>query len=270
MSSKQNVNEAAMLDTVKASPTAVAAHDKATWLALFADDADINDPIGSKPHKTAAARDRFYETFIAPNKIRFVVENDIVCGHTVVRDVTIMTEMPTGLVVGVPTHIRYELVEDAQQTLKIQRLFAHWELLVMVLRTLGTGWLGLRTYAKLSWRMIRCQGIFGVLGFMRGFSGVGGAGKRRGEAFLTALASGDVKQAKRYLPIDYSFEFPAGQSRPLADLMQHCHGLRWRKLMAAGMYVSASINVGQRRGVVFLQMDRRKRVEKAMFYLAQD
>lgn len=262
-------NAKALLETAKASPTAVAAHDKQTWLDLFAADAQVRDPFGSRPHTTPAALGRFYETFIAPNNIRFVVEQDVVCGDTVVRDVTIMTKMPTGLVVGVPTHIRYEMVEAGDGSVKIRRLFAHWELLVLVLQTLTTGWIGWRTYGKLSWRMLRCQGLGGVFGFMRGFMGVGGAGKRRAEAFLTALAQGDTAMARHYLPRDYKFELAAQHTLDLPALLALCHGITWRKVIAAGRYVSASISLGTRAGVVFLEIDHRKRVVHAIFYLSE-
>lgn len=267
MSSNPPGSPGDLLEAAKASPAAVAVHDKQAWLGLFATDAEINDPMGSRPHATPKAIDRFYETFIAPNNIRFVVDQDIVTGNTVVRDVTIMTEMPTGLVVGVPTHIRYEMTVDDSGEPRIQRLSAHWELIVMVLRTLGTGMLGLRTYMKLSWGMIRCQGLWGVLGFMRGFSGVGGAGKRRAEVFLAALRDGDTGQAKRYFAPAYSIELPAGEERSINQLMSLCQGMSWRKLMAAGMYVSATVRVGAGRGVLFLRMDWRKRIVSAVFYL---
>lgn len=174
----------AMLATVQGSPEAVASHDKDAWLGLFADDSLVNDPVGSTPHTDSGQRGRFYDAFIAPNDIRFDVDHDIVCGDTVARDVIIRIGMDSGLQVSVPAHLRYELVEQSDG-LRIAGLFAHWELIPMVLGTLGSGIKGWTTYARLTVRMIARQGFGGVLGFMKGFLGVGRGGKRARKRFWT-------------------------------------------------------------------------------------
>src|SRR5690606_33906741 len=88
-----------LLTAVQASPRAVAAHDKDTWVSLFAPGAAVNDPVGSTPHVGPAAISRFYDTFIAPNTIAFHVDRDLVAGRTVVRDLSIETTMSTGATV---------------------------------------------------------------------------------------------------------------------------------------------------------------------------
>lgn len=263
------LSEQALLDTVKASPAAVAAHDKQAWLDLFTHDAEVNDPIGSRAHAGGYAIERFYETFIAPNKIRFEVQQDVVCGHTVVRDVSIVTVMPTGLTVSVPTHIRYEMAESPQGP-KIRRLYAHWELAPMVWQTLRTGLLGLRTYMRLSWRMIRCQGLAGVLGFMRGFAGVGRRGKRRAESFLQALTQTEAPEGRDLLASGAALELPAGSSVSLSELAQRTQGISWTKVIAAGRHVSASIVLHGQRGVLFLDFDSSRRISRGVFYLDGD
>ncbi|WP_369669948.1 nuclear transport factor 2 family protein, partial [Enterococcus faecium] len=75
-----------LMAVVEGSPKAVGAHDRSTWVALFAGDGQVNDPVGSRPHNGQAAIESFYDTFIAPNSITFHVERDIVCGRTVWRD----------------------------------------------------------------------------------------------------------------------------------------------------------------------------------------
>src|SRR5690349_8133285 len=107
---------------VAQSPKLCAAHDRAGWVGLFAADAEVNDPIGSRPHAGREAIERFYDTFIAPNHLSFAVEHDVVCGMTVMRDLDIRTTMSTGLQLSVPMHLRYELVEQ-QGELKIRRLY---------------------------------------------------------------------------------------------------------------------------------------------------
>ena len=77
-----------MLAVVNASPAAVAAHDKSQWLGLFSRQGIVEDPVGSAAHVRKAGLqavdplDPFYETFIAPNDIRFEVERDLVCGRS--------------------------------------------------------------------------------------------------------------------------------------------------------------------------------------------
>ena len=80
--------------------------------------------MGSRPHlsgvydarsrrRGAGPLGRFWETFIAPNQIRFLVENDFVDGLDVVRDLTIEITMAPGVVVHTPMHLLYELREEA-------------------------------------------------------------------------------------------------------------------------------------------------------------
>ena len=114
-------------DVVRSSPAAVAAHDKAGWIALFDDDYVIEDPVGWQPVRGDAISG-FWDAFIAPNDIEFVVHHDWIDGLHVVRDVTVVTTLGTGLQVTTPAHLRYELVER-EGALAVQRMAAHWEVL---------------------------------------------------------------------------------------------------------------------------------------------
>lgn len=255
---------------INASPEAVANHDKEAWLGLFTRDAEVHDPVGSRAHAGEQAISRFYDTFIAPNHIAFDVEHDVVDGDTVVRDLVIETTLSTGLQIGVPTHIRYELSEEDDQ-LKIRRLFAHWELRRMVWQTLATGWLGWATYAKLSVHMLKCQGLSGVLGFMSGFLGVGSRGKKHAENLLAAISRNDVLSARRYVENGHALSLggmtwsqgdisdkPEGCA-DVADIARELQGLRWSKLTAAGRSVTATIHHGDRRGVAWFGFNARRR-----------
>ncbi len=253
------------LDCVKQSPAAVAEHDKQRWLKLFATDGWVNDPVGSKPHTTPAAIERFYETFIAPNQIHFDVEHDVVCGNTVIRDLIIETTMSTGLKVDVPTHIRYELVEEQGQ-LKVHRLYAHWELSPMVLQTLKAGLPGLITYSKLSVHMIRCQGLGGVFGFMKGFGGVGKTGKRHAEQFLRAMSLGRSSLPDQVLAEDASFDMWSFSSMQLDDFAEELKGLSWKKVMAAGRTVTATVMQGERRGMALFMFNNARQISRVRFY----
>lgn len=66
----------------------IEARDRDGWLALFSDDAVIEDPVGPSPldpdgagHRGAAAIATFYDTVIAPaDAIRFAIHETIDCG----------------------------------------------------------------------------------------------------------------------------------------------------------------------------------------------
>lgn len=259
-------SDADKLALVKASPQAVAVHDKAAWLDLFSHDALVNDPVGSAPHTSHTAISRFYDSFIAPNDIRFDADQDIVCGMTVVRDLTIVTRLPTGLEAPVATHICYELKQENDQ-LKIHRLYAHWELMPMVLNTLSAGFIGLRSYVKLSVRMVQCQGVGGVLGFMRGFLGGGRGRRKKAENFLSRLAQNDAAGAKAMLAADAVLISAPDTNMAVEQLAAEMQGMRWHKVLAGGDRVTASIRHQDKPGVMLMVMNRQKRITQVVLYL---
>ncbi|SNT51950.1 nuclear transport factor 2 family protein [Rhodococcoides kyotonense] len=212
-----------LLAVVNGSPAAVAVHDRTAWVDLYTRDGVVNDPVGSRPHRGREQIERFYDTFIAPNTIEFHVENDVVSGMSVVRDLSLTTVMSTGATLNVPMHLRYDLVvEDG--SLKISRLAAHWELGVMIRQLMGAGLAGLRASAVLTPQLIGNQGISGVFGFMSGFRSVGRRGKQ--------VASDALESAS------------AGSGLP---------GASFRKLIAAGRTVSATVDFDSGHGVVFVE-----------------
>lgn len=259
-------SDADKLALVKASPQAVAEHDKAAWLNLFSYDALVNDPVGSAPHTGHAAISRFYDSFIAPNDIRFDADQDVVCGMTVVRDLTIVTRLPTGLEAAVATHICYELTQENEQ-LKIHRLYAHWELMPMVLNTLSAGFIGLRSYVKLSVRMIQCQGVSGVMGFMRGFLGGGRGRRKKGEEFLSRLAQDNAPGAKAMLSAGAVLISAPGTHISVEQLSADMQGMRWHKVLAGGDRITASIRHKNRSGVMLMVMNRQKQITQVVLYL---
>lgn len=164
-----------LINIVEASPEAVAIHDKVAWMAIFAQYHVVEDPVGSKPHigglydatngvRGHGALSRFYDTFIAPNKISFAVDQDYVLNNHVVRDLTIHLEMSDSVQAQVPMHLLYELTEENDQW-KILRLGAHWELVPMVMQLLGKGLAAVPVLSALTWRMLKLQGLSGMLGF---------------------------------------------------------------------------------------------------------
>ncbi|OBF16572.1 nuclear transport factor 2 family protein [Mycobacterium sp. ACS4331] len=69
------------------SRAAAAAHDKEAWLALFDDDAIVEDPIGpshfdpeGRGHRGVDAISRFYDMAIAPSALTFHFDRTYQCG----------------------------------------------------------------------------------------------------------------------------------------------------------------------------------------------
>jgi steroid Delta-isomerase len=70
------------------SRDAAMARDKEAWLAVFADDAIVEDPIGpshfdpeGKGHRGKEAIAKFYDMAIAPSKLTFHFEKTYECGN---------------------------------------------------------------------------------------------------------------------------------------------------------------------------------------------
>ncbi|MFI8973229.1 nuclear transport factor 2 family protein [Nocardia asteroides] len=240
-----------LLAAVQASPRAVGAHDKDAWVGLFVDNAAVHDPYGAREHIGREAISRFYNVFIAPNSIAFRVDRDLVSGRTVVRDLHIETTMSTGATVTVPMHLRYDLIESGAGW-KIARLAAHWELAVMIRRLLATGPSGLLAGTKLGPQLVGELGVGGALGMMRGLRGIGGSGKRSVGRLFGAAAQGDAAGVRAVLDGRAALEFPAGTPVPAAEFAELARGMRWEKLIAAGRTVSASVRIGDTRGVAFV------------------
>lgn len=199
-----------LFDAVRASPDAVARHDKQGWLDSFSEHAIVEDPVGTAGAHGRADLARFYDTFIAPNDVSFEVAQDIVVGETVLRDVVIQIRSSFGIEMRVPAYLLYELVEEDGH-LKIARLAAHWELARMTPQAMRRGLAGLRMMTAQSIRMLRIQGWRGMRGYMRGFSGVGARGKEAVRRFADAARDRDHAVIAGLLaPACRGLEFPAG------------------------------------------------------------
>src|SRR6188768_136978 len=98
-----------MLAAVERSPAAAGAHDRDGWVALFAPDGRIEDPVGSRPHVGRAQIARFYDTFIGPRDITFHRGRDVVSGSTVIRDLTLEVKMGASVTMTIPAFLRYDL-----------------------------------------------------------------------------------------------------------------------------------------------------------------
>jgi ketosteroid isomerase-like protein len=113
------------------SMEAVHAKDKAAWVDNFADDALIEDPIGSSPldpegkgHRGKAAIARFWDKQIEPNRVLFDIRGSYAAGNEVANVGTITVLSPAGAVMLVEGVFTYR-VNDAG---KVTALRAFWEL----------------------------------------------------------------------------------------------------------------------------------------------
>lgn len=262
-----------MLEAVEASPRRVAAHDKAGWLELFAHDAVIEDPVGSAPHRKGRRVQggddelgRFYETFIAPNEIRFEVLEDLVAAAEVVRDVRIHTKLSTGLAIVVPAYLVYELVDEDGEV-RISRLAAHWELARLSAQALRSGARGLATMAGLGARMLRLQGAVGVLGYSQAMlAGIGRRGVQAAEALAAAASRRDAATvASLCMRSGPCVSYPVGAApkNPAEFLEALPAGARLRldRPLSAGWVTCARYEIeapdaaAPERGVVFVHFD---------------
>ena len=115
----------------KQSMAAVEAGDRQAWLALFASDAVVQDPIGVSPldptglgHRGVDAIAAFYDTVIAPNRVAFEIRESYAAGDEVANVGTITTTFADGgraLVDGVYT---YRVDDDG----RLVALRAYWEI----------------------------------------------------------------------------------------------------------------------------------------------
>ena len=118
-------------DLGQESMAAVEAGDRQAWLALFAEDAVVEDPIGPSMfdpeglgHRGPEAIAAFYDTVIAANEsIRFAIRQSILCGDEVANIGVIRITFAGGSAVEVDGIYIYRRSPDD----RIASLRAFWE-----------------------------------------------------------------------------------------------------------------------------------------------
>jgi steroid Delta-isomerase len=119
-------------ELARRSQAAVAAKDRSAWLALFADDAVVQDPIGPSPldpsgagHRGPAAIAAFYDAVIATaERITFEIEHSYLCGNEVADVGVIRTVLPGGRQAAV---VRGVYTYRSNGDGKLAALRAFWE-----------------------------------------------------------------------------------------------------------------------------------------------
>lgn len=245
-------SRSALIDAVDRSPQMAADHDRAGWVGLFTADGRVEDPVGSRPHVGALQIGRFYDTFIAPRRIVFQHEADIVSDTTVVRDVVLEVGMGPVVTMHIPAVLRYDLREVAQQW-RIESLRAYWELPTMVVQFARNGLAAGPQALELSRALIRNQRLRGALGFAAGFRGARFRGRRTMRGFLDAVVTGDQLRAWRAL--GPGALITRGERTPVkfGAFSDELAGASWTKLIAAGSSVTASLR-GQCAGVLIADL----------------
>lgn len=241
-----------VLRTAKASPDIAGQHDKQRWLALYSDDAILEDPVGTpashkgrRPGRLGDELGRFYEAFIAASGIEMVARRDIVSGMHVFRAVDIhTTNLKTGLKMKVPANLLYEVV-PRNGGFAIRRMQAHWELNRMSRILMSEGALGMRTIAVMNWSMLRAFGPKWLMAYFKSSQkGVGRAGKELVER-LADLAGHEVGDS--FAP-GATVELPGGATTSASGFLEGCTSLEVHDLLASGRTVSglATIEWGAR------------------------
>lgn len=276
---------AELLAQVEKSPAAVAIHDKKAWMDIFAQYHIVEDPVGSKPHVSGiydpvsgqrgnAPLSRFFDTFIAPNRISFDVRRDIVCANHVVRDLTIHIQMSERVHAQVPMHLLYELVQENGEW-KIVHLAAHWELLPMIFQLLGKGFACFGVLGALTVRMMKLQGIGGMLGFSRAALNVGNVGKKAVREFERAFNDKNLAALMGVFASDADMvHWPVGTTpdRPSRLLEVRQGQIQLSKIMAAGDSVTATVvlteDENRREGVMIFEFNRKiNKIASAKLYV---
>lgn len=108
----------------------VHAKDRESWIANFAADAIVEDPIGASPlcpdgkgHRGHDAIAKFWDTMIGPNRVLFEIRHSYAAGAECANVGTISTVLPDGSVSQVDGVFTYR-VDDAGKVLALR---AYWE-----------------------------------------------------------------------------------------------------------------------------------------------
>jgi hypothetical protein len=230
-----------------ASPEIAGQHDKARWLALYSDDAIVEDPVGTPASHRGRRQGRFgdelgrfYEAFIAPSGIEMHARKDIVSDMHVFRAVDIhTTNLKTGLEMTVPANLLYQLV-PRESELAIERMQAHWEANRMGRLLMGQGLLGTRTIAVMNWSMVRAFGIRWLLRYVKATqAGVG----RQGRELVAQLASQIGATQVTHFSEGAAVELPGSLRTSAEDFAEACTALTVRDLLASGSTVSGLAKV---------------------------
>jgi len=112
------------------SVTCVQNKDREGWLALWAEDGVIEDPVGPSPldpegkgHRGMEAITAFYDNVIAAGDVRFSIRQTFACGNECANVGTITTRRAQGSVSRTELVMIYKINDEG----KVVSLRAFWE-----------------------------------------------------------------------------------------------------------------------------------------------
>lgn len=215
MTTSTTIDRDTLLALVARSPACVAAHDREGWLSLFAEDAAIEDPVGSPPApKSDGTLGRFWDAFIAPNSIYFDVSADHTTPRSTLRDATIHTRTPSGVTVAVEAYLEYRITER-NGALSVERMRAFWSLRKMVLFVVKSGPRAWWAMSSLFVGMFRTLGVPSVLDYLASlWRTIGSRGERVAYELAEALSRRDESAVRALFAGDASVERRGDIARP--------------------------------------------------------
>ncbi|WP_454790471.1 ketosteroid isomerase family protein [Mycolicibacterium lutetiense] len=242
-----------LLATVELSPQAAGAHDRQGWVGLFAAGGQVEDPVGSRPHRGPAEIERFYDTFIAPRDITFHRDIDVVVGSTVIRDLELEVVMSPSVTMRIPAYLRYAVTPGPAGP-RVDQLQAYWELPAMIGQFAHAGLGAVPVGLRLTGALLRNQGPAGAVGFAKGMAGAGRAGRRLVSGLLDDLCAGDTVAVQRRLNTET--DIYSGDDTPLSTsgLVERTSGASWRKLIVSGHSLVAGLDRDGRRAVLIADL----------------
>jgi steroid delta-isomerase len=116
------------------------AGNKEAWLALFADDAVVHDPVGKSPHdpegRGFAGRERiseFWDMMIGPGDLNIVPHKRYPCGD----DVVAVAMTATNKMGDLKTYIEMVATYEVNAEGKLQTLKVYWDADALMARISG-------------------------------------------------------------------------------------------------------------------------------------
>lgn len=110
---------------------AVNAHDRAAWLACYAPDAVLYDPVGGSPLdpegnglRGRGALDQFWQLAVAPNEVRFTIAAVHPAGDEAAVIASVSTRLPNRAVVNYDGVFVYRTDHDG----RIVSLRSYWDI----------------------------------------------------------------------------------------------------------------------------------------------
>jgi ketosteroid isomerase-like protein len=182
------------LAVVEASPALVLRKDQAGWLALYTDDALIEDPVGAARYRGKQRIAAFWNVFIAPQeRIVFHARREFVTPSLVVRQVRIESVTTVN-----PDPVNVEaIIEYRLRGAQIASMRAFWAVREPVAWHLQHGMAGLRGLVRHSSRLIGELGLGATLAFGRAM--VPRLSARTGRALVESLVTAPREQWRQAL-----------------------------------------------------------------------